>query len=187
VEGTAPNAYPILFQYAIAALRRGDFTALEEMVGGSEVFSETVIDWHKRGYFANEIETLNEAFSAACMLGHERAAAYLLDKGVDPYAGMRTGLAGFHWAASSGRLEVVKLLIERGLPMEVQNMYEGTVIGQALWSARFEHTPDHAKIIELLIAAGAHVWPGTAEWWDEQEVPSADTKARVANALRNAE
>src|SRR5207302_274295 len=116
-------------------------------------------NWLDAGLFACEPETMAEAFAAACMLGHERAASILLDAGVDPYAGMRTGLAGFHYAASSGRLEVVKLLVERKVPMEVKNMYDGTVLGQALWSAINEHTPSHAEIIDTLIAAGAYIWP----------------------------
>jgi hypothetical protein len=97
---------------------------------------------------------------------------------------MRTGLAGFHYAASSGRLEIVKLLTTRKIPMEVENMYGGTVLGQALWSAINEHTPQHAEIIEVLIDAGAHVWPKTLEWWIEQDVPSEETKSRVADVLR---
>jgi len=184
IEHPGENKYPVLFRYAIAALWRGDFTSLERMVGGPDAFDDRIIEWYEKGYFADEPETLAEAFAAACMLGHDRSAAYLLDKGVDPYAGMRTGLAGFHYASSSGRLNVTKLLIERKVPMEIENMYGGTVLGQALWSAINEHGPDHGAIIEALLEAGAYVWPNTLEWWNEQEVPSAETKKRVADALR---
>ncbi|HEV8592287.1 MAG TPA: ankyrin repeat domain-containing protein, partial [Pyrinomonadaceae bacterium] len=131
---------PILFQYAVAAMERGDFSALESMVGGPERFDAQITEWYENRYFDDEPDTLAEIFSAACMLGHPRAAAYLLDKGVDPLAGIKTGLNGFHYAASSGRLDVVKLLIERKVPMEIRNMYGGTVLGQALWSAVNEHT-----------------------------------------------
>jgi hypothetical protein len=186
VSDPANRRYPILFHYAIAALWRGDFTALEQTIGGPDVFDETVIDWFEKGYFENVPETLAEAFAAACMLGHPKSVEYLLDKGVDPYAGMQTGLAGFHYAASSGRLEIVKLLTERKVPMEVENMYGGTVLGQALWSAINEHTSQHAEIIEVLIEGGAYVWPKTLEWWEEQDVPSDETKSRVADVLRRA-
>lgn len=175
---------PLLFQYAVAAMVRGDFTALEEAVGGPEQFDDQIIEWYENGYFEDEPETLAEVFSAACMLGHPRAAEYLLDKGVDPSAGTRTGLNGFHYAASSGRLEVIKLLIARNVPMEVKNMYGGTVLEQALWSALNEYTDSHAAIIEALIEAGSYIQPGTLEWWNEQEIPSAQTKRRVADALR---
>ena len=143
-----------------------------------------MIDWFERGYFSNEPETLAEIFAAACMLGHPRTVEYLLDKGVDPYAGMRTGLSGFHYAASSGRLYVIKLLVKRRVPMEILGMYDNTVLGQALWSAINEHTPQHGEIIEVLIDGGAHVWPNTLDWWEEQNVPSQETKSHVAAALR---
>ena len=178
---------PILFQYAVAAMGRGDFSALESMVGGPERFDDQVIEWYDNGYFEGKPETLAEIFSSACMLGHVRSAEYLLDKSVDPYAGMKTGLSGFHYAASSGRLEVIKLLISRKVPMEVRNMYGGTVFEQALWSAVNEHTSDHAEIIEALIDAGAVIEPGTLEWWDSQDVPSSETKGRITKALQTAE
>lgn len=175
---------PILFRYAVAAMWRGDFSALESMVGGREKFHEQVVEWFEQSYFDDEQETLAEVFSAACMLGHARTAGYLLDGGVDPYAGMRTGLSGFHYGASSGRLDVIKLLIERKIPMEVKNMYGGTVFEQAIWSAVNEYTPDHAAIVEALVEAGAVVDDGYEEWWDKQNVSDTATKKRIATVLR---
>ena len=186
VESSDAGEYPMLFRYAIAALERGDFTALEETVGGPDAFNPTIRNWYEAGYFANEPETLAEAFAAACMLGHAETAEYLLDKGVDPYAGMKTGLAGYHYAASSGRLDVIRMLIAKGVRTDVKNMYNGDVWGQALWSAVHEHTPDHAPIIEALIEAGVEIEPGTLGWWEMQDVPSEETKVRVAEALRRA-
>jgi hypothetical protein len=178
-----PGDKPPLFRYAVAAMVRGDFSALEEAVGGREEFDASIIGGYEKGYFTDEPETLAEVFSAACMLGHPRAAEYLLDRGVDPAAGVRTGLNGFHYAASSGRLEVVKLLIARKAPIEIRNMYGGTVLEQALWSAVNEHRESHGAIIEALIEAGAYIEPGTLEWWNEQDVPSGETKRRVTAAL----
>ena len=188
VKNRSGKRHPILFQYAIAALWRGDFSALESMVGGPDHFDDTVIEWYEKGYFDSEAETLAEIFSAACMLGYPRSAEYLLNKGVDPLAGIKTGLNGFHYAASSGQLEVIKLLIERKVPMEVDNMYGGTVFGQAIWSAINEWTPNHAAIVEALVEAGAIVEPGYREWWNEQNVPDRATKERIADVLeRHAE
>lgn len=181
-----PGGQAILFRYAVAALWRGDFTALDETIGHDN-FDGVIKSWYERGYFEDEPETFAEAFAASCWLGHTKTVAYLLDNGVDPYAGMRTGLAGFHWAASNAKVDVIKLLVSRGIPMEIENMYEGTVLGQALWSAINEFTPGHAEVIETLIAGGAHVWPDTLKWWESQDVPSAETKTRVANALRQRE
>jgi Ankyrin repeats (3 copies) len=184
VNDPAKRKYPLLFHYAMAALWRGDFTALEQAIGGPNAFDRQAIEWYEKGYLTDEPETMAELFAAACWLGHAKTAEFLLDKGVDPYAGMRTGLSGFHWAASSGKLDVIKLLVERNVPMEVKSMYDSTPLGQALWSAINEHTESHAAIVESLIYGGAHVWPGTLEWWQKQEVPSAETKERIANALR---
>ncbi|HEX3102298.1 MAG TPA: hypothetical protein VHQ01_10915 [Pyrinomonadaceae bacterium] len=187
VQDPSARKYPILFQYATAALWRGDFTSLERAVGEAKAFDATIKAWLEAGYFANEPETSAEAFAAACWLGRDQAAAVLLDAGVDPYAGMRTGLSGFHWAASSARLNVIKLLIERKVPMEVENMYGGTVFGQAIWSAVNEWTPYHAEIVEELVKAGAVIEEGYRKWWDEQDVPDAVTKRQIAEILRHSE
>lgn len=175
---------PIIFRYAVAAMGRGDFSALELAVGGAAKFDETVIGWYEDGWFEGFRETLEEVLSAACMLGHVRSAAFLVDEGVDPYAGMRSWLAGPHYAVSSGRLDVVKMLLEKNVLMEVENRYGGTMLGQALWSARFEHVDTHAEIVEALVKAGAIVSPGILEWWSEQAVPDSRTKARIANVLQ---
>jgi len=177
-----PDTTPILFRYAVAAMDRGDFTALEEAIG-PEKFHDQIIEWFENGLFS-ERETLDEVFAASCMLGQTATAAYLLDNGVDPYAGMKTGLSGFHYAASSGRVEVIKLLIERGVPMEVENMYGGTVFGQAMWSVINEWTPKQAEIVEELVKAGAIVDEGYRDWWDKQDVPDVETKRRIAEVLR---
>jgi tetratricopeptide (TPR) repeat protein len=183
VSNGFPGGQPLLFRYAVASLWRGSFTDVEKTIGADN-FDLTIRDWYEKGYFDTEPEGLAEAFAGACWLGHADTVAFLLDHGVDPYAGMRTGLSGFHWAASSGTPEVIRLLLRRGIPMEVKNSYNGTVLGQALWSAIHEHTPQHAEIIEELIKGGAHVWPGTLEWWESQPVPDEATKRRVAQVLQ---
>lgn len=173
-----------LWQNALIALDRGDFSRLEDMLGGPEGFDRQTVEWFDNGNFADEPEMLAEALSCACMLGRTETAGHLLDHGVDPYAGMKTWLAGPHYAVSSGRLETVRMLVEKKVALEVKNGYGGTLLGQALWSAVNEHKPTHADIIEMLIAAGAQIEPGSIEWWDAQSVPSAETKRRVADALR---
>lgn len=164
-------------------LDEGNFTALQDDLGGPEAFDRRISEWFAAGRFDGEPEALAEALSCAMMLGRTETARRLLDNGVDPYAGIKTGLAGPHWAASSGQLETVGMLIEKNISMEVKNIYGGTMLGQALWSARFEHRDAHAEIVERLIAAGAYVEPGTVEWWLEQEVPSEAAKKRIADAL----
>lgn len=171
---------------AVDALDKGDFSRLENALGGPAGFDQQIIEWYDDGKFDDAPETLAEALSCACMLGRTATASYLIDKGVDPYAGMKTWLAGPHYAVSSGHLDTVQMLLDKRIPLEVKNLHGGTVLGQALWSAISEHTRSHADIIERLIEAGAVVEPGALQWWEAQNVPSDETKQRVANALRNA-
>ena len=110
---------------------------------------------------------LEEAFIRACQFGHNSVSEFLLDEGVDPAAQVGVGQTGFHYAAHAGQLETVKLLIARGAPLEVKNMYGGTVLGQALWSAFNEPKANHLAIIDTLINAGANIKPEWNEWIDE--------------------
>lgn len=175
-----------IWDKTLSHLSEGNFTALEQMLGGPQGFDRQIVEWFKDGKFKDEPEMLAEALSCACMLGRTETAAFLIDSGVDPYAGMRTWLAGPHYAVSGGKLETVKMLLAKNVPLEVENKYGGTMLGQALWSAVNEHRSGHAEIIEILIAAGAAIEPGTIEWWAKQTVPSPETKRRVAEALKDA-
>lgn len=165
------------------ALEKGDFSRLQDMLGGPEGFDRCMIEAHSNGEFTKEPDSLNEAFACACMLGRIETVKYLLTQGVDPYAGMKTWLAGPHWAVSGGHLTIVQLLLDNNISLELKNGYGGTLLGQALWSIVEEPKPDHALIIEALINAGSVIEPGTLEWWRDQKIPSADVKERVANAL----
>jgi Ankyrin repeats (3 copies) len=175
-----------LWKQAVRQITDGAYFQIEKTLGGGDAFDDRIIQWFDHGYFANEPEALAETVTCASFLGRAKVVAHLLDSGVDPVAGMRSGMNGFHYAASCGQLEVVKVMIERTVPMEILNRYGATVLGQALWSAIHEHESTHAEIIEALISGGAKVRPGTPEWWEEQDVPSAETKARVTTALRRA-
>jgi Ankyrin repeats (3 copies) len=116
-----------------------------------------IVEWIERGEFENQPKALAEALSCACFSGRTDVARYLLDRGVDPAAGNGTGLNAVHWAANRGQLETVKLLLERKAPLELRNMYGGTVLCSAVWSAVNEPKPDHIRIIEALLEAGADV------------------------------
>lgn len=160
------------------ALDNGDFTWLGELLTAQDASIISLLEAN-----GEPKEYMDEAFTWACFEGRTSDAKTLLDKGVDPAAGIKTGLAGFHWAANRGNLDTVKMLIERGAPLEQVNMYGGTVLGQTLWSAINEHKDIHLEIIEALIDAGAAVEPGTIEWWNAQTVSSENLKQRVLDAL----
>ena len=110
---------------------------------------------------------VEQAFIWACQCGQNSVSEFLLDQGVDISAQADVGQTGLHYAAHYGQLETVKLLIKRKAPLEAKNMYGGTVLGQALWSAFNEPRKDHFAIIETLIAAGAKIEPNWNKWIDK--------------------
>ena len=112
-------------------------------------------------------QLVEQAFIYACQYGHNNICEFLLDQGVDPSAQAKIGQTGLHYAAHYGQLETVKMLIARHAPLEVKNMYGGTVLGQALWSAFNEPHKNHRQIVEVLIAAGAVVESDWTKWIDE--------------------
>ena len=56
---------------------------------------------------------------------------FLLQRGVD----VNTQFEGFHWAAFGGYLDIVLLFLERKLPLEVRNRWDGTVLSAAVYGA----------------------------------------------------
>lgn len=100
---------------------------------------------------------MGEAFIRACLFGQTEVIEFLLEKGTDPSAGVNTAQTGFHLAAHIGNLEIVKLLIAQKVSMEMKNMYGGTILGQAVWSAFNEPKAEHIPIIEALLDAGADI------------------------------
>lgn len=150
----------IAFREAIEGLEAGDFSRLAPLFDSDQTPDDQrcrIIDWYEQGLFADEPKALAEALTCACFLGRTVVADYLLSAGGDPSAGANTGLNAFHWAANRGQLDVVKLLIVRKTPLETRSMYGGTVLGTAVWAAIHEPKPDHLRIIEVLIEAGARL------------------------------
>ena len=142
----------LLFRDAVHALDAGNYSLLEDLL---DQYAVSLIDLLVA---AGEPKVpMEQAFTWACMLGRTSDAEFLLDKGVDPLAGDNTGLNGFHYAVWHGHLDTVKLLIDRKVPLEVTNMYSGTVLGCALHGAQNQLHVDHVAIIEALLDAGAKV------------------------------
>jgi hypothetical protein len=158
----------ILFENAVRGLIAGDFSRLDPLFEGRPC---RIIEWFEADLFAGEPKALDEALTCACFNGRTEVVDYLLAHCVDAPGGANTGLNGFHWAANRGQLNVVLLLINRGAPLEKRSMYDGTVLGTAVWSAINEPRPDHLRIIEALIKAGARVddvgYPSGSETVDE--------------------
>jgi len=101
---------------------------------------------------------LQSAFRLACLYGRTEVVKFLLQHGIDLHSFDGTGQTALHSAAIGGQLEVIKLLLEFKPPLEIKNMYGGTVLGQTLWSAAHGgDTQTYVAIIDILIEAGAKV------------------------------
>jgi ankyrin repeat protein len=142
---------------AVQALRNGDFSRLAPYCDRDST-SQCIplLEWHASGSLDAEPSLAAEALTCACFNGAVDAAAALLDRGVVPSAGDATGLDALHWAVNRGRLEVVTLLLARGVDVEQRNMHDATALGTAVWSAIHEPRSTHAPIIRALLAAGAN-------------------------------
>ena len=157
------------FQEAVRGFIAGDFSRLAPLFETPSARSPrpVLIDWYERGLFASKSKALEEAFTCACFNGCTHVIEYLLARGVNPNGGANTGLNAFHWAANRGQLKAVEILIRNKAALEMQNVYGGTVLGCAVWSAIHEPKPDHIRIIEALLNAGAQV--GAADYPSGEE------------------
>ena len=99
---------------------------------------------------------MERAFLWACEYGRVAVVDFLLQRGVPLQSEANTGQTALHWAVIGGQLDTIKLLLERGASLEAKNVYGGTPLGQALWSAAHgDPTIDYARIAELLEHHGA--------------------------------
>ena len=102
-----------------------------------------------------ELET---ALIMAAHYGGLEIVEYLIELGVD--VAPPSGMSALHQAAGRADLDMVRLLIARGAPLEMRNAYGGTVLDSTLWFA-YHVSPaefasrDYPAVIDALIAAGA--------------------------------
>lgn len=105
-------------------------------------------------------QQLESALVYACGYGHTKVVEYLLTKGIDLATHTGNGQTALHYAVIGGHLDTIKLLLQHNPPLEAKNIYGGTALGQALWTAA--HGGDsqtYIEIFETLIAAGAKLPP----------------------------
>jgi hypothetical protein len=99
-----------------------------------------------------------DAFFYSCEYGRIEVVKFFLQLGMNIAAQDRDGQSALHWAVIGGHPEVAKLLLERNAPLEVKNIYGGTVLGQTLWSAAHGGDPEvYIVILDALTKAGARM------------------------------
>jgi len=102
------------------------------------------------------------ALNWAAAYGRTAVVERLLRHGVALRSTESQGFTPLHSAAFYGHGETVDLLIRAGAPLEVENVYHGTVLGQTIWAvANSGLAIDYLPVIERLLAAGARAYP---EW-----------------------
>jgi ankyrin repeat protein len=128
---------------------------------------------------------LQNGFLWASACGHDDIAEFLLDCGADPTDPADTGATALHWAAGAADVGLVKLLIDRGAPLEIRNRWGGTVLEHA--GHGFKHGPadlDFVQTFETLLAAGAQIRGSWLKWLEDVNSRSIEEKQRLAEVLR---
>jgi ankyrin repeat protein len=98
----------------------------------------------------------DRGFLWACEYGRNEVVDFLLNQGVPIQTQANTGQTALHWAVIGGHADTITLLLSRGSQFEARNMYGGTALGQAQWSAAHaDSTIDYTEIIDLLKRHGA--------------------------------
>ncbi|MEP6622234.1 MAG: ankyrin repeat domain-containing protein [bacterium] len=99
------------------------------------------------------------ALAWACKFGRADVALFLLDVGVSPEAKDSSDMTALHWAAATGMMGVMDDLLRRGVPLEVTNVWQGTVLNSTLHFALYIPIKgvDYVPVIERLLQAGANV------------------------------
>lgn len=87
--------------------------------------------------------------NTAARKGDVAGVKAILDKGISPDAKWRYGMTALFPACDRGHLEVVKLLLDRGANVNVNDrFYNATPMGQAI-------NKGHVEIVQLLLEKGA--------------------------------
>jgi ankyrin repeat protein len=113
---------------------------------------------------------MESGFLYACGYGRKAVVEFLLERGMDPGFHGDGGRTGLHAAAHNAQVDVVKLLLERGAPVDAKDeSYQATPLDVALWI--WDTAPDKAErcyqVIALLARAGAKLDP--RQWSNSDE------------------
>lgn len=105
-------------------------------------------------------EHRRDALLWASEYGRNSVVEFLIENGADLAAHRADGQTALHWAIVGAQLDTVKLLLRHNPPLEQQNAYRATPLGQAQWSATHGGHANPQTYIEILAAlanAGAKI------------------------------
>ncbi|HEY1336577.1 MAG TPA: ankyrin repeat domain-containing protein [Bryobacteraceae bacterium] len=137
-------------------------------------------------------EQLIDGFTWACEFGRNSVIEFLLGHGMNIDARLKGGETGLHWAAYEGHVDTVRLLLERGAPVNVTDeTHGGTPLGWALYAwgnrrPRERERRSYYETVARLVRAGAEVDPRWFEGDVERERAAGNLRsdARMLAALR---
>jgi ankyrin repeat protein len=147
----SPRGARSAFDEAIVAAAYGDEARARALLGGAPGLSAQ--SYHDRSLVA--------AFAES---GNQRGAVILARLGFDRAAPSWMGMTALHWAACRGNPEMLRELLEAGVPMLDAPGF-GTPLHSALyqrWSS-FGHRPgesDYLGVVRALLAAGVDIPAG---------------------------
>ncbi len=115
-------------------------------------------------------DRLARGLAWAAQFGRATVLEFLLAHGANA-ASHRDGATALHWAAYSGELSCVRVLLEQGAPVNAKDAdFDGTPLGWALygWGTRDldRDREGYCNVVSTLVSAGGTV---AREWLDEQE------------------
>ena len=107
--------------------------------------------------FESFADSDKEAIVDAGKSGNVLALNAMLEYGFPIDVQDSQGFSALHWASWYGQVDAVKFLLDQGAPLELKNIYGGTVIDGTVWGyANSDGNPIHAEeILTLLANAGA--------------------------------
>jgi ankyrin repeat protein len=106
-------------------------------------------------------EQMESGLLYACGYGAAEVAAFLLDRGVDPGTHNERGQGGLHWAMYGPHVDVVRILLSHGAPVNARDAMESTALHWGLreWAVTGDAHQREAyyEVLGLLVSAGADV------------------------------
>jgi len=142
--------------------------------------------------FESDRQQIESALLYACGYGSLETAKFLLDHGVNAGAHDDQGQTTLHWAAWTPQVDVIRLLLERGAPIDAKDRrFHATPLDTALWT--WVNAPEEMdrercyEVVALLARAGAKLnrdqWREAGED-DSPMLDRIDSDTRMSAALR---